>query len=127
MINRNCRFHLQGLIFFFWLSCVIACTPGCKKSSDSSNTPETAATVVLLSTDMNADGTINKSGLQKIETESGASSLAVSFARTRLTDAGLNQLAKFRNLRRVQALGSPLSPEAIEKFKTAVPEVVIIK
>ena len=127
MISRTCRSHSRGLIFLC-LWCAAASTLGCKKSGDSTNTSgATAATVILASTDMNPDGTVSKTGLQKIEAESGAPSLTVIFARTRLTDGGLKQLAKFRNLRRVQALGSPLSPEAIDTLKAAVPEVEIIK
>jgi hypothetical protein len=101
---------------------------GCKKSSNSTNTvPADSTEVVLSGTDTKPDGTINAQGVEKIQKESRAPSVTVVFARTRISDAGLAQLAAFRNLRRVQAIGSQLSPEAIEKLKAAIPEVEVVK
>ena len=125
--QRSSGIYGRGLIFIcVW--CVAAVTLGCKKE-EGSGPPEvkTDAVVTLTNVDMNNDGTINKAGLQKLQNESGAGTLSVIFARTRLTDAGMNQLTKFRNIRRVQAMGSPLSQEAMDKLKAAVPEVVIVK
>jgi hypothetical protein len=99
-------------------------TSGCKKSGD---TAEGASKVIAL-TDVNPDGTINEQGMQKIEKEAaGAPSVTVEFVRVRISDAGLAQLAKFPNLRRVEAGGSPLSQGAIDKLKAAIPEVEVLK
>jgi hypothetical protein len=83
-------------------------------------------TVALMGDDVNRDGTLSNEALQKIQAKSGEKKLHINFIRTPLSDAGLNQLAKFPNLRRVTAIGSPVTPAGMEKLKRAIPEVEVV-
>jgi len=114
-----------AFICSFGFLCAAMTIAGCKKSGAGGSGD--AVEVVLSVPEMKPDGTINPQGIQKLEAQATAPALSVIFARTRVSDAGLNQLSQFRNLRRVQAVGSDLSPEAIDKLKAAVPEVIVIK
>ena len=97
------------------------------------NEPESPAkaqepfTVALTGADVNPNGTLNEGGLKKIQEKSGEPKIFVNFIRTPLTDAGLDQLAKFPNIKRVRAVGSKITPAGIEKFKKAVPEAEVDK
>jgi hypothetical protein len=106
-----------------FLFCAIAVLGGCKKSS---NTAEPTV-VALAPVDINPDGTISDAGIQKIEAQAGAPNLTVAFVRTQLSDAGLLQLAKFPNLRHVEAIGSRVTPEGVEKLKGTIPEVEVAR
>ena len=48
-------------------------------------------------------------------------------AENTISDAGLNQLASFPKLRRVEASGSGLSDQGIAKLKQTIPEVEVIR
>src|SRR2546423_617283 len=88
---------------------------GCKNDSSSSNAPE--LTVVTLSgADLNADGTLSESAIPKID-KASAGKFTVTLVRAPLTNAGLNQLSKYKMLRRVEAIGSRITPSGIEKLK----------
>jgi hypothetical protein len=101
---------------------------GCKKSNDNvaplSSDP---AVVVLQSTSMKPDGTITDEGLQKIQAKAENPNLTVVFFRSTLTDAGLNQLAKFPKLHRVETTGSRVTDKGVEKLKQSLPQVEVIK
>ena len=84
-------------------------------------------TVALTGNDVNRDGTLSNEALQKIQVKSGDPKIYINFIRVPLTDAGLNQLAKFPNIRRVTAVGSKITPAGVEKLKRAIPEVEVIK
>jgi hypothetical protein len=100
---------------------------GCKKSSSDANSADDANVVALAGNDLKRDGTISDAGLQLIEKKAGAPTLRVVFVRSRISDGALAQLAKFPNLRQVEAPGSPLSANAINKLKAAIPQVVVEK
>ena len=108
------------------LLCAAMAMGGCK-DSDSGEVRKEQPTVLLLPADINKDGTISPTGLQKIEAKAGESNLLVGFVRAPLSDAGLNQLAKFTNIRRVEAFGSRITPAGVEKLKRAIPEVEVVK
>jgi len=97
---------------------------GCKEKSTALQ--EEPYTVALMGDDVNRDGTLSNEALQKIQAKSGEPKLHVNFIRTPLGDAGLNQLAKFPNLRRVTAIGSKVTPGGMEKLKRAIPEVEVV-
>jgi len=103
--------------------CSLAAFAGCKKE----DTEDTHSTIVALAgVDVNNDGSISDAGLQKIKTNGGdAKSLTVAFVRTGISAAALDQLAKFPNLRHVEAVDSQLSQAAIDKLKAAIPEVQV--
>src|SRR5688500_5403778 len=84
-------------------------------------------TIALTGVDVNPNGTLTEGGLKKIQEKSGEPKIFVNFIRTPLTDAGLDQLAKFPNIKRVRAVGSKITPAGIEKFKKAVPEAEVDK
>jgi hypothetical protein len=100
---------------------------GCKKSEDNASAGNDATVVVIPNTDLKPDGTIIDEGLQKIQAKAKAKNLTVVFVRSPISDAGLNQLATFPNLRRVEASGSGLSDQAIAKLKQAIPEVEVVR
>ena len=101
---------------------------GCKKSNSGESRPNPDSAVVLLTpADLKPDGTISDAGLKKVSDQSGAPGVTVSFLRANLTDAGLEQLAKFPNVTRVEAAGSKLTPAGIEKFKAANPKIEVIR
>ena len=84
--------------------------------------------VALSGADLKADGTINDAAMQKIEEQtSGGKDLDVRFVRAPLSDAGLNQLAKFTTLRHVDAIGSNITPAGIDKLKQTLPGVEVRK
>ena len=107
--------------------CAAAVTlAGCDDESTDGTGGLGGATVVsLVGTDINKDGTISEAGMKKIEANAAAPNLTVSFLRTPLSDAGLNQLAKFPNVRKVEAYNSRITPAGIEKFKRARPEAEV--
>src|SRR5260370_666409 len=101
---------------------------GCKKTSSSSSGSEELIAIALPPFDLNADGTIKDQGLRRIEEEAGSDKpFSVGFSHAMLTDAGLAQLGKLRNLGGVEAPSSRITPAGIEKLKKAVPGVEVIK
>jgi hypothetical protein len=96
---------------------------GCKKHEEGGDSNSTI--VALGAKDINKDGSIAPSGLAKIDAQASAPSLTVAFMRTTVSDAALTQLAKYPNLRSVQAPRSPLSQAAIDRLKGAIPEVQV--
>jgi hypothetical protein len=109
-----------------WLALLVCVVGGCKESGSESLRPE-LKTVTIVGNDMNRDGTISESGLQKIQAEAKEPKIAVTFLRVPLTDAGLNQVAKFPNVKRVEAAGSRITPAGIERLKRALPEVEVLQ
>lgn len=103
------------------LGLCLALAAGCDKSSNQTEQP----TVAMVGGDVNPNGTISPEGLKKIEARSAEPKLTVVFFRSHLSDAGLNQLAKFPNIRRVEAIGSRVTPAGIQKLKRAIPEVEV--
>ena len=100
---------------------------GCKKSADNASAGNDATVVVIPNTDLKPDGTISDEGLQKVQAKANANNLTVVFVRSPISDAGLNQLASFPKLRRVEASGSGLSDQGIAKLKQTIPEVEVIR
>jgi len=81
--------------------------------------------VTLNSADMTNDAAIAPAGLKKIDAAASAPTLHVVFSRTRVSDAGLLQLAKYRNLRRVKSAGGGFTDAGVEKLKAKIPEVEV--
>jgi hypothetical protein len=102
---------------------------GCNKSSSSSagGNKSNETLVELGGTDVGADGKLSDSALETLQSKSSEPALAVTFVRTKLSDAGLAQLAKFPNLRRVTAFGSDVTQAGIDKLKQANPNVEVNK
>jgi len=99
----------------------LAALSGCKKSSTGEMVTVDASMVVLSGTDVLPTGAINEGGLKKLANESGKPSISVIISRTRISDAALPQLAKFKNITTLQAPGSQLSDAAVDKLKADVP------
>jgi len=102
---------------------MVAAFVGCKKAETGGDSNSTI--VSIGGADINDDGSISPSGLQKIQKEANAPSLTVAFVRTRVSDAALSQLSGFPNLRHVEAVDSPLTQAAIDKLKAVIPEVQV--
>jgi hypothetical protein len=124
-ILRALRFRLLclGLVVV-----VAGFCQGCDKSSSGTSASDEEENVVALAgNDLKPDGTISAMGLQSIEKKAGEPKLQVVFVRSRIRDGALIQLAKYPNLRRIEAPGSPLTANAIKKLKSAIPEVEVEK
>ena len=114
-----------------WLSlvflCAIVCSaPACKKTSGDSGDVQPAV-VALMGRDLNPDGSVSNEGMKKLESQASAQSITLRIVRAQISDAGLNQLGKFRNIRGVDAYGSPLTDTGIQMFKKSVPEAEVNK
>jgi hypothetical protein len=115
-------------VMFGWalisLSCILLA--GCSKTPDGGGAAGTATIVGLTGADIKSDGTLSDQGLKKIESQSDHPDITVAFVRSKVTDAALAQLAKFSNIHRIEAIGSPITDAALAKFKTTNPNVVVI-
>jgi hypothetical protein len=101
--------------------------PGCDKSS-SSSTPVAANNELIVALgppDINENGAIKDTGLARIKAAGDKGNLSVRIVHVPLTDAALEQLAQFKNLRHLMAPGSHFSPAAMNKLKAAIPEVEV--
>jgi hypothetical protein len=108
------------------IACMLPILGGCKKPASSLTANGTPETIVEFGgTDVNANGTLSEQTLQAIASKSKEPALSVMFYRTQLNDAGLTQLEKFPNIRRVTAVGSAITPAGIEKLKKSIPEVQV--
>lgn len=101
---------------------MLALVAGCKGNQGGGSTK---GIVTLNAEDIDQDGSINASGLAKLQEKASERSIVVAFVRVRASDAALDQLAKFPNVRSVQAAGSQFSQQAIDKLKAAIPDVQI--
>lgn len=98
---------------------------GCKKSTEGGSSEAAEAVIAFPGGALNPDGTLPDATLQKIQSHSTDAKLTVSFVRSDLTDSGLAQLATFPNIRHVEAIGSRISNQGIDKLKQAIPEVQV--
>src|SRR5947207_161289 len=80
---------------------------GCHKN-EAGEGAGSATVVALTGNDLKADGTLSEQGIKAIEKESARPDLTISFLRSRISDGALGQLAKYSNVRRVEANGSPI-------------------
>ena len=117
---------LLMLTSFVLIGCAAFALSGCKKGSEAGGSGGEVAEMAIAPMDLKPDGSLKPEGIQKIDELSGKGPFNLIFVRTRLSDAGLGQLAKYQGLRRVQAIGSDLSARAIDKLKKAVPESEVI-
>jgi hypothetical protein len=99
----------------------------CDKSNDNTSAGNDPTVVIVPNGDVTREGSISDEGLKKIQAKSGVANLTVAFVRSPISDAGLNQLVKFPNIRRVEASGSRITAAGIEKLKRAIPEVEVVK
>jgi hypothetical protein len=123
--QRSMTFHLfrLGLIF-----CIALALAGCKKSGSGDSGVEGDMVVLAVPTfDIKPDGTIGDKGMEKISEHSNDRKLFVVFVRAPLTDAGLAQLSKFPNIKKVEAIGSRVSDKGVQQLKSALPEVEVVK
>jgi hypothetical protein len=97
-----------------------------KKQSAADNAPASGPAIAFGGNDVTPEGAISMKALQQLEQRSSEPTLNVNFIRTPLSDAGLQQLSKFHNLRRIEAIGSRVTPQGIQKLKSAVPEVEVV-
>src|SRR4051812_38859558 len=78
---------------------------GCKKSASEDTGLGDAKPVVLSITDIGPKGEFNQQGVQKLEAEASTPAIAVVVSRTKINDPALAQIAKYKNVRKVQAIG----------------------
>jgi hypothetical protein len=111
------------------LFCLAMLVSGCSKSDDGTPKSPTANTIIvsLTGADVQRNGTLSLQGLNEIKKRSDKPALTVSFLRVRISDAALGQLAQFPNVRRIEAIDSHLSDQAIAKLKSTNPDVVVVK
>lgn len=114
----------RALGFLLLLSVFCFTSNGCKKNSGDAGEP---TVVGLPGGQINPDGTLNDVAMQTVERQAGSPNLQVMIVRGKLSDAGLMQLSKFTNLRKVEAIGSPITQAGIDKLKAAIPEVEVSK
>ena len=100
----------------------MAIVGGCKKSDVP---PPIAIPVAFSPKDLNADGTLNDKAIAELQGKSSEKALAVAFFRANLSDAGLAQMASFKNIHRIDAIGSRITQEGIDKLKKSLPEVEV--
>ena len=114
-------------VMFGWalISLSFVLLAGCGKTPEG-GTAGTATIVGLTGADIKSDGTLSEQGLKKIENQSTQPDVTVAFVRSKINDAALTQLAKFPNIHRIEAIGSPITDAALAKFKTTNPNVVVI-
>jgi len=108
------------------LTLVALVAGGCDEKKTASPTAVDATVVVLSGADLKPDGSIAEAGLAKIRQKASVQNLNVSFVRAPLSDQGLAQLTKFPTLRRVEAIGSRITPKGMETLKAAIPEVEVV-
>lgn len=101
---------------------------GCNKSSDASSggKADEVQMIALGGNDVSPDGTVSAKGLKQIDEHTSDKALGINFIRTPLTDAGLDQLGKYKNLKKVQAVGSKITDAGIAKLQKAVPGVEVV-
>jgi len=99
---------------------------GCEKENKNPSGVDPCV-VVLTGADLKPDGSIKPTGIEKVQAKSNAPSVTVAFFREPLSDAGLEQLSKFPNIRRVEAIGSRITPAGIDKFKAAIPQAEVVR
>lgn len=127
-MTERARRRVRWVLVIFVLTTAVVQSGGCKKSAEDNASAGNDATVVVIpNTDLKPDGTISDEGLQRIQAKANATNLTVVFVRSPISDAGLNQLASFPKLRRVEASGSGLSDQGIAKLKQAIPEVEVVR
>jgi hypothetical protein len=102
---------------------------GCDGESSTSNADamKDPTVVAVPNGDINRDGSISEQGLKNIEARAGKPNLTVVFVRSPLSDAGLVQLGKFKNIRRVEATGSRITQAGVDRLKKEIPEVEVVK
>jgi hypothetical protein len=106
---------------------ILSLGAGCNKSSSSSG-PGNEFFVALGPPDCNPDGTIKDSGLDKIKQAAGESNVVIRMGgHSVLSDLGLAQLGQFKNIHRVIAPSSRVTPAGIDKLKKALPNVEVEK
>jgi hypothetical protein len=107
---------------------ICASVAGCKKNSSNEVLPNNSVPVGIKAIDVKPDGTLTDAAIKQIQAEAQSGKpLTVRFVRTSLSDAGLEQLGQFKNLRRLEVYGARITPGGIEKLKKAVPEVEVLK
>jgi len=124
----------EGLLPLGLSLSVVFCTAlylgGCNRSSeeDTPKSPTANTTIVSLTgADIKRDGSLSEQGLKEIEKNSDKPALTISFLRVHISDAALSQMARFHNIKRVEAIDSRLSDQSIAKLKSANPDVVVVK
>src|SRR2546423_12736692 len=120
------RFGLWFTVGVFGLN-IVTSGLGCNKAASSG--PGNEFFVVIGPPDMNGEtGTLSDAGLAKIKEASGQSNVTIRMSgHAELSDAGLAQLAQFKNIHRVLAPSSRITPAGIDKLKKANPGVVVEK
>ena len=98
---------------------------GCKKSAPGSGSQAATTPLAFGGNDVNPDGTLSQKTLDTLESKSSEPALAISFIRTPLSNAGLAQMAKFKNIRRIDAIGSKITADGVDQLKQAIPEVEV--
>ena len=106
--------------------CVLTISAGCDKKGVQVS-GDNATPIGLGGNDIKADGTLAQSALDQLGQKSAEPRLSVNIVRSRISDAGLKQLAQFKNIKRINAVGSALSDKAIAAFKAEVPDSEVVK
>lgn len=124
---RRCSGLATALLLAFALA---ACVGGCKDDRSDQKIPDSLVIVALAEGDLNRDGTLKASAMEQIQAaaeESPNKGLHISFLRCTIRDAALDQLAKVPRLKKVEAVGSPLTDAAVDRLKGAVSGVEVVK
>ncbi|HSI35123.1 MAG: hypothetical protein ACAI43_19525 [Phycisphaerae bacterium] len=100
---------------------------GCKddKPAHAAAVPTTA--VPISSADLKPDGSLTDGGVSKIAAQSAAPHVTVVFSRVPVSDRALPQIAKFPNVKRIDAAGGRITAAGAEKFKQTNPDVDVAR
>lgn len=105
---------------------MMALAAGCNRAGAPQPRGGSVVSVALYQNDLNADGTLTPAAVERIDQRAeGAPALSVTFIQARLSDAGLEQLTKYPNLKAVEALGSPLTQAAVRRLQESRPGVAV--
>jgi len=103
---------------------------GCNKKDSVNGDPginANAKVVVIPNSGVKPDGTLTDEALQMIQAESAAPNVTVAFYRSPVTDGALVQIAKFPNVKRIEAVGGKITDKGVEKLKSTNSQIEVAR
>jgi len=110
--------------------CLPLLAGGCNKKdsiSGDSGINANAKVVVIPNSGVKPDGTLTDQALQTIQAESAAPNVTVAFYRSPVTDGALTQIAKYPNVKRIEAVGGKITDKGVDKLKATNPNIEVAR